>query len=350
MNKNFVILFIGIILSKGLFAQNDTTFSVHYFTPVPKITIFALAAVNESTVWFAANRGIWGYTEDAGKTWHIDSIKADTVYPQFRSISVLNDSTVLLLSIESPAYLFKTTNKGKTWKLVYKNTNKDIFFDSMVFSDKKDGIAIADPIDGCIQIIKTNDAGESWKQADCASLPKAEQGEACFASSNTNIDAHGKHIWFATGGMRSRVFHSFDSGNHYEVYDAPLPQGEKMTGIYSVDFVDKNTGVISGGNYDKNDSTIISLAVTHNSGKTWKPVKKKHPFFGSCVQFRSSDEVFITGMNGTFSFNIKTEKMIELKNKSNTELKFLTLRFAPSGKSVWLAGSKGSIALINLNK
>ena len=98
---------------------------------LPHISIRALEVLNDSTIWFAANHGVWGYSDNNGTTFHIDSLKADSVYPEFRSIAILNDSTVLLLSIGSPACLFKTSNKGKTWRLVYSNQQKDIFFDSM---------------------------------------------------------------------------------------------------------------------------------------------------------------------------------------------------------------------------
>src|ERR1700722_15737855 len=127
MRKNTLLYFISLLFAQHVMAQQVSNFNVSYFHTLPNIHIRALKALSETTAWFASSRGVWGYTEDAGKTWHIDSIKADTSYPQFRSIVVLNDSTVLLLSIASPAYLFKTTNKGKTWKLVYKNTGKDIF-------------------------------------------------------------------------------------------------------------------------------------------------------------------------------------------------------------------------------
>ncbi len=181
---------------------------------------------------FAANHGVWGYTEDAGKTWHIDSIKVDTLYPQFRSIAVLNDSTILLLSIASPAYLFKTTNKGKTWKLTYKNTNKDIFFDCMVFNNFTNGIALADPIDSCFRILLTADAGETWNPIDCSTIPKALPGEGCFAASNSNIATSGKQIWFVSGGIRSRVFHYNGINRHFESFaNTPLPESEQMTGI-----------------------------------------------------------------------------------------------------------------------
>jgi len=336
-----------LLFSQSTIAQNDTSFNVNYFTTQPNINIRALEVLSDTKAWFAANKGVWGYTEDAGNTWHIDSIKIDEKYPQFRSIAVLNDSTVLLLSIESPAYLFKTTNKGKTWKLVYKNTHTDIFFDSMQFADSKNGIAIADPIDGCHQLIKTNDGGETWTQINCANLPKAEIDEGLFATSNTNIDVHLKHIWFATGGIHSRIFHSTDGGNNFKVSNSPLPQGQKMTGIYSIDFFNKSTGIIVGGNYDKTDSSITSAAFTKNAGKTWTILKHKKAFFGACVRFKNSTDFFITGHDGTYRGDLKTKKIIALTDKNGNHLKFHTLRFSPSGKTVWLAGANGKIGLIS---
>jgi photosystem II stability/assembly factor-like uncharacterized protein len=355
----------GILLGgvEASFCQ-DTTFNVKYFNTLPHLSIRALEARSDSCAWFSANHGVWGYTEDAGKTWHIDSIKVDSVYPvgqepkshgvypEFRSIAVLNDSTVLLLSIASPAYLFKTTNKGKTWRLVYKNTGKDIFFDSMKFTDKKVGMAIADPIGGHFLLMMTFNEGEGWHVLDSNNNYLAKDGESLFASSNTNMDFTVKRGWFATGGKYARlaVIGTTASDRDLLVYDTPIANGEKMTGIFSLDFLDDSIGVISGGNYEKTDTSIVSLAITKDGGKTWKAIKNKKPFFGSCVQFKSADTFFVTGHDGTFICKHKTGKISEVKDKSGTSLKFHTLRFSPSGKTVWFAGDKGRIAFINFAK
>ena len=37
----------------------------------------------------------------------------------------------------------------------------------MKFKNSNDGIAVGDPIEGCIQIIKTMDGGETWNQINC---------------------------------------------------------------------------------------------------------------------------------------------------------------------------------------
>ena len=353
----FTILFAFIILSisEESFSQ-DTTFNVKYFTTLSHISIRALEARSESCAWFSANHGVWGFTEDAGKHWHIDSIKVDSVYPEFRSIAVLNDSTVLLLSISSPAFFFKTTNKGKTWRLVYKNTDQNIFFDSMHFADSLRGVAVADPIDGYFYWIATTDGGNKWRSSTTfegdVGKYKIQDGEAFFASSNTNIASAGQKLWYGTGGKYSHVVTHTSGGAHgsYIFYNTPIAHGEKMTGIFSIDFFDDSIGVIAGGNYEKTDTSIVSLAVTYNGGKNWKVMKGKKPFFGSCVQFKSADIFFVTGHDGTYICNHKAQKISEIKDESGSQLKFHTLRFSPTGKSVWFAGDKGRIAFINFAK
>jgi len=347
MKKVLLLLSIAFVCNH-IFAQKESLYEIHYFSTVPKLSIRALEAVSESKAWFAANRGVWGYTEDAGKTWHIDSIQVDTIYPQFRSIAVLNDSTVLLLSVSSPAYLFKTSNKGKTWGLVYKNTHKDIFFDCMKFQDQRNGIALGDPVEGCIQIIRTKDAGETWRPADCSLLPKTEEGEAFFAASNSNLDMYAENMWFATGGLQSRFFHSADQGKHFTSYDHPLPKGKKMSGIYSLDFFNEKVGAIAGSKGDEADSSVTRLAVTKDGGRNWTPVACRLPYTVGCVQFRSVDDFFITSMNGTFRYSVQNKKLEEIKDTGGASLKYWTLRIAPSGNTIWLAGQNGMIGLLKL--
>ena len=343
------------LFAASSFAQTDTILTVQHFSTLPSLSIRALEVVGENKVWFAANHGTWGYTEDSGKSWHIDSIKVDTIFPEFRSIAVLNDSTVLLLSTAFPAFLFKTTNKGKTWRSVYRNFDKNIFFDSMLFFDQSRGMAVADPLDGHFYFLSTMNGGDSWTMegGHAFSNSYSAQGEAFFAASNSNIAFHNEHVWFATGGTQARVLSpvTVDGQGKFLSYSTPIAQGSKMSGIFSMDFINDSIGLIGGGNYEKTDASITSLAITNNGGVTWKSIKSTKPFFVSCVQFRNSGNDFMTtGHDGTFLGNYTTEKAREIKDANGKSLKFHTLRFSPSGKKVWLAGSKGEIAFIELNK
>lgn len=343
--KNISCFICGIFFPVISFSQPT---HISYFQTLPHISIRALEVLNDSTVWFAANHGVWGFTNDEGITWHIDSIKTDSIYPEFRSIASLNDSTILLLSIGSPAYLYKTTNKGKTWRMVYANKHKDIFFDSMKFRNSKEGIAIGDPIDGCFQIIKTMDGGETWHPVNCANIPKANNGEACFAASNTCLDMFENNVWFVTGGKQARVFHSLDFGEHFKAYITPIVQGDTMTGNYSIDFYDEKIGVIAGGNYRKTDASI-TIATTYDGGKTWKEMKTEIPFFGSCVQVSSPEKIIITGHDGTFEMNADGKKLKAIVDTNGEKLMFNTFRICKQNNSIiWLAGRNGKIVRLGI--
>ena len=125
--------------------------------PIPA-SVRALEVVNDSTVWFAGSEGVYGYTKNGGQSWHIDSLQWDTLQPHFRSISVTEDA-VYLLSIASPALLFRSKDEGQSWRLVYKEESPAAFYDAMTFWDTKTGIAMGDPTDGCLSVIRTRDGG-----------------------------------------------------------------------------------------------------------------------------------------------------------------------------------------------
>lgn len=342
----FLILQFTLFIIHSTFSQS----SIQTFQTLPKLSIRALYAVSDTEAWFAANRGVWGYTEDAGKTWHIDSIKVDNIVPEFRGMEVLNDSTVLLMGIASPAFIFKTTNKGKTWKVVFRNNQKDIFFDSMIFKDQKNGMAIADPINQEVPIIRTKDAGNTWFLDSNEVVPILDSSTAFFASSNTNIEWKNNHIWLVTGGGKANIWLNENKAYTYDRYETGFPEGETMSGIYSMDFWDTKLGVIAGGNYDLADTSITILAITKDSGKHWNELKVDQPMFGSCVQFLNKNQVFVTGKPGTFCYDLKKEKAIYLKDIHGNNIGFHTLRISPSKNVVWLAGSDGKIGRIDLRK
>lgn len=349
-SSSFILpLYFLFAFGFSLFPSSCSAQSIQTFQPYPGISIRALEVFNDSTVWFAANHGVYGYTENGGKTWKIDSLVYGKIQPEFRSIAVLNDSSVLLLSISSPALLYRTTNKGKNWKLVYSNDQKDIFFDCMKFWDAKHGMAIADPIDGKIQVITTKDGGKTWKINTKSKFPEMEKGEAFFASSNSNMVFQNQHSWIATGGKKSGVFYSPNGGKFHIVQNTPLPEGEEMTGIYSIDFYDEKLGVVAGGIYDKADTSIISLAITGNSGKNWNAIKLDKPVFGSCAQFLNENEILLTGSPGTFHYSIKENTLNELLNSENQSIGFHTLRISTSRKTLWLAGKNGSIGKLTFD-
>lgn len=90
-------------------------------------SIRAIEVLNDSSVWFAGSNGCFGYTEDNGRTWHIDSFAIAGWKPDFRSMSCISRDTILLLNAGSPARLLKSADSGQNWSIVYSDDRKEIF-------------------------------------------------------------------------------------------------------------------------------------------------------------------------------------------------------------------------------
>lgn len=120
-----------------------------------------------------------------------------------------------------------------------------------------------------------------------------------------------------------------------------------MTGIYSCDFRG-NTGIIAGGNYDSTSAGIPCVAVSRDNGHSWTLPRLQHAFFGSCIRFCNSEQAVVTGHNGTFLLNIESGFTTEIKDANGQKLRYHTLRVTENGKTVWLAGSSGRIAVLSL--
>ncbi len=307
-------------------------------------SIRALEIGPDGTVWFAGSNGRWGYSEDGGNTWKIDSLAFDESYPEYRAIAVTNDA-VMLLSVASPALLYRSENRGETWELVYREDHEKAFYDAMAFWDDNDGIAMGDPTDECLSIIITRDGGATWKKVTCDDLPPAAEGEAAFAASNTNVVVSGNHAWIASGGAKSRIFHSADRGETWEVYDTPMNQGGTMTGMFTLAFYDESRGITFGGDWEDKSNNSGNKAITNDGGKTWELLTDgAGPGYRSCVQYVEGSEgkqIFAVGIPGV-SYSPDGGRHWQLISDQD----FYTIRI--QGSTAWLAG-RNKIARLNFS-
>ncbi len=307
-----------------------------FITTSVNSSIRALQVVSENKVWFAGSKGVYGFTNDNGTSWTIDSIKTDSITPHFRSIAVTTKA-IFLLSVASPALLYKTVDDGKNWKIVYQENHPNAFYDALAFWNDDEGIAMGDPTDGCLSIIITRDGGEHWEKLSCGMLPPTEEGEAAFAASNSNIALYGDHAWIVTGGKRARVFHSPDRGKSWKVFDTPIIEGDQMTGIYSVDFHDEKTGIIFGGDWNAKEMNSKNKAITKDGGRTWTLLANgQGPGYRSCVKFipnAISKKLIAVGDPGISYSDDSGQTWSGLSEES-----YYTL--SVSNNSFWLAGDK----------
>ncbi|MFK7832530.1 MAG: WD40/YVTN/BNR-like repeat-containing protein [Winogradskyella sp.] len=262
----------------------------------------------------------------------------DSIVPNFRSLAVTNKAG-FVLSIASPTLLYKI-NKDSL-KLVYKETHPKAFYDAMDFWNDQEGIAIGDPTEDCMSIIITRDGGKTWTKLSCDNLPKAKEGEAAFAASDTNIAIVGDNTWVATGGKASRILYSHDKGKTWQVYNTPIIQGLETTGMYSIDFYDDKNGFAIGGDYTKPNDTLNNKIRTNDGGKTWQVVANgKGPGYRSCVQYvpNSNGKALVAvGFKGIDYSNDAGDSWTHLSDEG-----FYTIRFL--NDSIAYAAGNGRIS------
>ena len=337
INNAFLILFVSIVwvscsADKGFIAtpryskiKIDTLFS-------EKMSCRALA-IDGNKVWYGANNGKYGFISLNDSTNFSAVIAKDNLKLEFRSIAQTQKS-VFILSVANPALLYKIDKETKQIELVYEEKHEKVFYDSMLFMNQKEGIAIGDPTNDCPSIIITSDGGFSWQKLDCNNLPKFEEGEAFFAASNTNIIYKNNQLFMVSGGKKSRVFTSLDKGKTWKTYETPIIQGQTMTGIFTSDFYDESIGFIAGGNYEKPDQNWQNKAITRDGGKTWKLASEKEGFgYASCVQYLPNSkgkallEVGATGVFYSRDEGKKWKKIAEDKD-------FIAFRFVDNKTAI----------------
>ena len=320
MKKLIAFIFFTSI---SLFAQNKN-FKAEVILET-KLSCRAIL-VDEEKVWMGMDKGRYGFYDKKKDTTIIKDIQSVSRTTEFRSIAGTKDA-IFILAIGNPAMLIRIDKNTLEETVVYKEEHEKVFYDSMQFVDDLNGFAMGDPIENCLALIKTTDGGKTWQKVNCDVLPKVSDGEAAFATSNTNLAIKGKSIFMVSGGKKSRVFVSNDLGATWKVYETPIVQGETMTGIFTADFYNEKIVIIAGGNYEKQDQNWANKAITKNGGKTWKLIAEKEAFgYASCVQFvPNSKGKKIIAVGGTGMFY--SDNFGKSWTKFSDDKDFFTFRF-----------------------
>ncbi len=341
--------FVLISCKKSNTVLNETNykFSIEVDTLLQDSISIRALWVGEKELWYAGNNGKYGAIQLENFQKFKGKIIKDSISLEFRSLAK-TDSATFILNVGNPAYLYKISNDKSHTKLVYTESHKKVFYDSMQFLDATFGIAMGDPVEDCLSVIVTSNGGNSWKKIPCKNLPKTIEGEAAFAASNTNLILRGNSIFMVSGGMKSRCFVSTDKGNSWQVYETPIIQGEAMTGIFTADFYDENIGFIAGGNYENPTSNLQNKAITFDGGKTWKLVADGSGFgYASCVQFvpnSNGKSLVCVGKTGIHYSNDYGENWQLLSETNDLH----TFRFASENQ--FFAAGKNKIVKVTIKK
>ena len=304
-----------------------------------------LSTAGSSVIWASGTHGRYARSTDGGRTWRVDSVAMATTL-DFRAVHALDARRAWLMSAgeaeRGQARIYRTTDAGAHWSLVYTTQQKGVFLDAVAFWDAQHGIAISDPVDGRLFLVTTNDGGGSWTRVPPERIPPALPGEAAFAASGTCLTVGGdKDVWIGTGGgATARVYHSSDRGRTWSVADTPIHAGSASSGIFSLAFRDGRQGIAVGGDYQMVRGGHPNVALTNDAGRTWHIAKGPLPvgYLSAAAFVPGSPTIVAVGLAGT-ALSVDGGESWHMVDT----IAYNSVRFeAPNAG--WAVGPKGRIA------
>jgi photosystem II stability/assembly factor-like uncharacterized protein len=309
--------------------------TIRILTSGTNTSIRGLSAPTDQVVWASGSNGQVGRSVDAGDHWLWQQVtgfeKTD-----LRDIEAFDSLNAVIMGISEPGYILRTEDGGRSWQVVYADSSKGVFMDAMHFQPDGKGIVVGDPINGKLYALRTSDYGRSWERVDPATLPALLDGESFFASSGGNVSQIKRSEFGAvTGGTRSRWV-----TQTYSVI-LPLQQGRQSTGANAVAAGDNKLLVAVGGDFANDKRSDSTGAISRDGGKTWQ-----HPVVG-LSGYRSSVAYLGRGRliaSGTSGVDVSNDQGMNWQRVS--ELGFHVVVRSVKGSRVYLAGSKGRVAVM----
>lgn len=243
------------------------------------ISIRAIEYIN-GQLWYVGTQSKIGYV--SLKNNEKQSLQISSNYEQFRSIA-LYKSKLYAISISSPCNFYAIDLKSNKAKLIFTDSLKTAFYDALI-STKKGLIGLSDPDENLqLRLFNYNPKKNllEFEKNTFTYLPE----EAHFAASNSNMKLVGNKLYLISGGKASRLF--IQEKKEWKVNSLPIIQGKSTQGAYTMDFYNKKTGMIAGGDYTKPNERDNNLIHTKDGGKTWEVIKtSSNPGYITCVQYR----------------------------------------------------------------
>jgi photosystem II stability/assembly factor-like uncharacterized protein len=274
-------------------------------------------SVDGTVAWASGTGGTVLRTLDDGAHWQkcaVPDAAADGATLDFRGVQAWDAETAIVMASGpgEKSRLYKTTDGCSSWALLLKNTEKDGFWDGLVFqradygylSLPDEAMLIGDPLRGRFDTY-FGYKKDKWfiESAGC----EARQGEAAFAASNSSFVVLGMTRYIlGTGGMsgaRVLIAPKLNGGGDSDSclsIEVPIVGGNGSSGIFSLSIRDLKHLVAVGGDYTKPTESKGTAAWSDDSGRTWTASTTPPHGYRSTVQWSESLKLWITaGANGS---------------------------------------------------
>jgi hypothetical protein len=330
MLKTLLYFHVFILSFNSIKAQQ-----IRLLTGSRQVSLRGLSAINDQIIWVSGSGGSVGLSTDGGKNWKWIQVPG-YAKTDFRDIEAFSDQEAVIMGITEPAVILRTSDGGKSWTTTFEDSSKSVFLDAMDFSGDE-AVLIGDPDNEKIFFARSSDSGKTWIKST-SGLASVKKGEAFFAASGSNIRLiRGDGYALVSGGKESCLYFSSKR------YSLLLNQGKETTGANSIAInpEDQNRAFITGGDFSHDTARYgNSLQIQFHPFVQTPPLNPPHGY-RSCVEYLDNKQMICCGTTGVdFSSDGGLHWYLISVNG------FHVCRKSKTGHSVFLAGPKGSVALL----
>ena len=276
-------------------------------------------SVGNGVAWASGTHGTVLRTEDGGYVWQSCAVPPGAEKLDFRGVQGFDANTAIVMSSGKGdlSRLYKTTDGCRSWKLLFKNPDKEGFWDAIVFEQKQYGSLLGDPVHGSFVLFATQDGGRTWIRQHNKGLKAEASNQGAFAASNSSLFAVNGSAGFASGGIDGAYEYAVISieicldncqdrdmdyqGRHSTWRKAPIPVGShsESSGVFSIGSGD-GIVVAVGGDFKHPDSPVATAAFSNEHGENWTAAQTPPHGYRSSVAYDAAAKTWITvGPNGT---------------------------------------------------
>lgn len=341
--KSGILFFVFTLFCITSFSQIEL--GVQVITSGQNTSLRGMSIPTDDVIWVSGSNGTVGKSVDGGKSWRW-MVVPGYEKRDFRDIEGFDSSSAVIMGVDNPAVILKTKDGGATWKKVFEKEMPGMFLDAMDFKGKE-GICIGDPLNFTIgrklfYLLRTHDQGDSWIEAPIYAMPPAEEGEAIFSASGTNIqflDHPDYEYGFITGGLVSTLYLiAREQGKKHKGAPVPILQGTDSRGAFSFATDGQKRFYAIGGDYKVPRDYFDNFYYSTDVGKSWGTPTIGPPFgYRSCIRLIDNNMMVACGPTGVdFAPNAH-------KEWKKASLESFNVCMVSKGKNVLLAGEKGKI-------